>query len=278
MLLRYHLDVPIFDQYNDEEEEVKVSKNLVISEISFSSIIHHKDDQLSLGQKPIEINEDSLQFSDLQKKGSCSNYEEHITLSLSEIVSCNTPTFHTDEFKSQGYDEEEQRSLDHQLIIHFSAANSKDNPQLFDLQTEGDCSKQEEENEQKSSQEQKTDIIYEEDIKQEGISSQINSLLFSELQKPVYEQIHISEGEERLKQQTKLVSFYDLLAVYMELCFSEVFSSAIFGIKANDDFKYALQVEILLHNMKCSLKFICMQRDFVNSSMLSWLHWKYDVT
>ena len=32
-----------------------------------------------------------------------------------------------------------------------------------------------------TSHEQKTDIIYEEDIKQEGVSSQINSLLFSEL-------------------------------------------------------------------------------------------------
>jgi hypothetical protein len=129
-----------------------------------------------------------------------------------------------------------------------------------------------------SSHEQKTDIIYEEDIKQEGISSQINSLLFSELQKLVYEQIHISEGEERLEQQAELASFYDPVAIYMELCSSEVFSGAIFGIKANDDCKYALQVEILLHDMKCSLKFICMQRDFVNSSMLSWLHWKYDVT
>ena len=49
-----------------------------------------------------------------------------------------------------------------------------------------------------ASHEQKTNIIYEKDIKQEGISSQINSLLFSELQKPAYEQIHISEGEERL--------------------------------------------------------------------------------
>jgi hypothetical protein len=64
----------------------------------------------------------------------------------------------------------------------------------------------------------------------------------------------------------------------MELCFSEVFNFAIFGIKENDDCKYALQVEILLHDMKCSLKFICMQRILVISLMLSWLHWKHDVT
>ena len=38
-----------------------------------------------------------------------------------------------------------------------------------------------------ASHEQKTDIIIEKNIKQEGISSQINSLLFSELQKPIYE-------------------------------------------------------------------------------------------
>ena len=129
-----------------------------------------------------------------------------------------------------------------------------------------------------TSHEQKTDIIIEKNIKQEGISSQIKSLLFSELQKPIYEQIHISEGEERLEQQAELTSFYDLVAIYMELCFSEVFSCAIFAIKENYDYKYAMQVEILLHHMKCSLKFICMQRDFVNSSMLSWLHWKHDVT
>ena len=85
-----------------------------------------------------------------------------------------------------------------------------------------------------ASHEQKTDIIIEKNIKQEGISSQINSLLFSQLQKLVYEQIHISEGEERLEQQAELTSFYDSVVIYMELCFSEVFSCAIFGIKAND--------------------------------------------
>ena len=93
----------------------------------------------------------------------------------------------------------------------------------------------------------------------------------------MYEQIHISEGEERLEQQAELTSFYDSVVVYMELCFSEVFSCAIFGIKENDDYKYSLQVEIMLHDMKCSLKSICMQRYFVNSPMLSWLHWKHDV-
>ena len=38
-----------------------------------------------------------------------------------------------------------------------------------------------------TSNEQKNDIIIEKNIKQEGISSQIKSLLFSELQKPIYE-------------------------------------------------------------------------------------------
>jgi hypothetical protein len=129
-----------------------------------------------------------------------------------------------------------------------------------------------------TSHEQKTDIIYEEDIKHEGVSSQINSLLFSELQKPVYEHIHISEGEERIEKQAELTYFYDLVVVSMELCFSEVFSCAICGTKENDDCKNALQVEILLHDVKCSLKFISMQRIFLISLMLSWLHWKHDVT
>jgi hypothetical protein len=125
--------------------------------------------------------------------------------------------------------------------------------------------------------EQKIEITYEDDIEKEGISSQISSQLLSDLQEPVYGS-YISEVEERLEQQAELTSFYDPVAVYMELCFSEVFSCAIFGTKANDDCKYALQVEILLHDMKCSLKFICMQRILVISPMLSWLHWKHDVT
>jgi hypothetical protein len=125
--------------------------------------------------------------------------------------------------------------------------------------------------------EQKIEITYEDDIEKEGISSKINSQLLSDLQEPIYGN-YISEVEERIEQQAELTSFYDPIVVYMDLCFSDVFGCAIFGTKANDDCKYALQVEILMHDMKYSLKFICMQRILVISLMLSWLHWKHDVT
>jgi hypothetical protein len=57
-------DISIFEKYN-EEEDIEFSRDLVMSKISFSSTIQHRDDQLSLGQMQIEINEDSVQFSDL---------------------------------------------------------------------------------------------------------------------------------------------------------------------------------------------------------------------
>ena len=73
-------------------------------------------------------------------------------------------------------------------------------------------------------------------------------------------------------------SFYDPVAIYMEMIFMEVFICAIFGIKVDGDCKYVLQVEILLHIMKFPLNFIFMQRILVISLMLSWLDWKHDVT
>jgi hypothetical protein len=41
------------------------------------------------------------------EEGSDIEDQKHITFSLSEIVSCNRPAHHSDEFKSQGYDEGE---------------------------------------------------------------------------------------------------------------------------------------------------------------------------
>jgi len=110
-----------------------------------------------------------------------------------------------------------------------------------------------------------------------------------EQSEPVYEQTHTSGvDKENIEQLAKVTMFgyqyfssffYDPVAMYMESCFTEDFSLAIFGIRSEyDDYKYVLQVEILLQVMKFSLNFICMQRDFVIGSMLSWLHWKHDVT
>ena len=73
-------------------------------------------------------------------------------------------------------------------------------------------------------------------------------------------------------------SFYDPIAFYMESCFSEDFSLVTFGIKLDDGYKYVLQIKFLLHIMNASLISICTQKYFVIGSMLSWLHWKHDVT
>jgi hypothetical protein len=73
-------------------------------------------------------------------------------------------------------------------------------------------------------------------------------------------------------------SFHDPVAIYMELCFQEDFSLAIFGIKSNDGCSYVSQIKILLHIMNSSLISIYVERALVNGLMLSWLHWKHDVT
>jgi hypothetical protein len=73
-------------------------------------------------------------------------------------------------------------------------------------------------------------------------------------------------------------SFYDLVAIYVDLCFSEDFSLAIFGIKSDEGCRYVLQIKIMLHIKNSSLISICVERALVNGLMLSWLHWKHDVT
>jgi len=107
------------------------------------------------------------------------------------------------------------------------------------------------------------------------------------MQQHVHEQIHISEVDKvNIGQQTEVklfgfqaISFlYDLVAIYMESYFLENFSLSIYGIKANDDCKYMLRVEILLQVTNSSLISICIEITLVIGSKLSWLHWKYDVT
>ena len=97
---------------------------------------------------------------------------------------------------------------------------------------------------------------------------------------------HTSEFEVNIEQKAKVTMigyqstsfFYDPIAIYMDSCFSEVFSLAKFQIKEDGDCKYVLQVKILLHTMKFSLILFCMQGVFTVSWMLSWFHWKHDFT
>jgi hypothetical protein len=73
---------------------------------------------------------------------------------------------------------------------------------------------------------------------------------------PVYGS-HLPEGEAKFELQAEvnmfgcssISFFYDPVAIYMEPYFSEDFSLTIFRIKADDDCKYMLQVEILLQVM-----------------------------
>lgn len=124
-----------------------------------------------------------------------------------------------------------------------------------------------------------------EDIRKETISSQDSSQLFSELQQHVHEQISEVDKENIEKQiEVKLFGFqaisflYDLVAIYMESYFLEDFSPSIFRIKADNDCEYMLQIQILLQVMNSPLILVCIERSFVISSMLAWLHWKNDVT
>jgi hypothetical protein len=73
-------------------------------------------------------------------------------------------------------------------------------------------------------------------------------------------------------------SFYDPVAIYVDLCFSEDFSLAIFGIKSDEGCRYVLQIKIRLHIKNSSLISIYIERDLVNGLMLSSLHWKHDAT
>ena len=96
---------------------------------------------------------------------------------------------------------------------------------------------------------------------------------------PVYDS-HTSEVEENIEQLAEVIMFgylstslfYDPVAFYMESCFSEDFSLVTFGIKSDHGYKY------VLHIMNASLISICTQKSFLIGSMLSWLHWKHDVT
>ena len=72
--------------------------------------------------------------------------------------------------------------------------------------------------------------------------------------------------------------FYDPVSIYMELCFSKYFSLVVFGIKSDDGCRYVLQIKFMLHIMNSSLISNCVERDLVNGLMLSWIHWKHDVT
>jgi hypothetical protein len=135
---RFYYDFPVFDKYSDDEEDFK---DLLSYEISSNPIYQLRDDQKSMNAMVEnryesvvqEFNEDPFNFDTsskdiivgegdqiffhdayFQTQFSFDHYqdsdvgnEEHISSSLLKIVSCNRPTYHSDEFRLHGYDERE---------------------------------------------------------------------------------------------------------------------------------------------------------------------------
>jgi hypothetical protein len=152
----FYSDFPVFDKYSDDEEDFK---DLLSNEISSNPTYQLKDDQKSMNAMVEdryesvvqESNEDPFNFDTsskdiivgegdqkffhdtyFQTQFSFDHYqdsnvgnEEHISSSLLKIVSCNRPAYHSDEFRSQGYDEGEKTSSNQQLIMHVSPTNIK---------------------------------------------------------------------------------------------------------------------------------------------------------
>jgi hypothetical protein len=87
-----YLYAPIFEQYNDEEGDVKVCEDLLFTQIPSSSSFQQRDDQ-----KYMHVVIDACHKS----------VEDLFSLDISckdiiigeEIVSCDKPTYHHDEIK-----------------------------------------------------------------------------------------------------------------------------------------------------------------------------------
>jgi hypothetical protein len=102
-----YLDTPIFDQYNDEEEDVKVCEDLLFTQISSSSSFHERDDK-----KCVHVVIDACYESVAQKSN-----EDPFSFDMSwkdiivgeEIVSYDETTYHHDESRLQRYGEGENK-------------------------------------------------------------------------------------------------------------------------------------------------------------------------
>ena len=103
--LRSYLDAPVFDQYSDEEEDVKICEDLLFTQISSSSSFQHRDDK-----KYVHAVIDACYESVSQKSNkdlfifdiSCKDI-----IVEEEIVSCDKPAYHHDEFRLCRYGEGE---------------------------------------------------------------------------------------------------------------------------------------------------------------------------
>jgi hypothetical protein len=102
-----------------------------------------------------------------------------------------------------------------------------------------------------------------------------------------YLQHNLVNREEIIEEQLGLLSqleifhvFHDPVAAWMEKVSSGVPNIVAFGMPLNCNSKFELSIRFMLYLscFFCVLSISCMQEVLIVSQMLSWLHWKFDVT
>jgi hypothetical protein len=237
--LGFYPDVPIYDEYSDDEKEFKVYEGLLTNGISSSSTFQQRDDQQCMHAMVDDSyesvvqnsNEDLLSFDTSFKdiivgeSNQQSSYDiyfkthplfdhygdsdvedqKYISSFLSKVVRSNGPTHHSYGSESQGYGKGEHKGLDEKLMMPFSLSV--------------------------------------------------------------------------VEQQQVLHEFQDPVATYMEMfCSNEVSTVAIFKAKFLDceydfqvyDLHTAVPVFVTLHKIGRKVQVV--------SQLLAWLHWKHDFT
>jgi len=123
MSIGFDHDVPIFDKYNDKEEDFKFCEDFFTSRISFSYDIQQTNDQKCVH---VVVN---ASYESVDQN--CSEDQEYTSSFLSKIVSYNRTTYHHDEFKLHKYGKEEQKGVDQKLSLYFSL--SEEEPFIFNI-------------------------------------------------------------------------------------------------------------------------------------------------
>jgi hypothetical protein len=101
------------------------------------------------------------------------------------------------------------------------------------------------------------------------------------LQHNLVNRVEITEEQLGLLSQLENFHvFHDLVAAWMEKVSSGVPNIATFGMPLNCSSKFELSIRFLLYLscFFCVLSINCIQEVLIVSQMLSWLHWKFDVT
>ena len=92
-----YLNAPIFNKYSDEEEEVKICEDLLFTQSSSSSCFQLRDDKKSVNAMIDACYESVVQKSNTDIFSFGIPYKDIIV--EEEIVSCDKPAYHHDEFR-----------------------------------------------------------------------------------------------------------------------------------------------------------------------------------